>query len=113
MTNRITTIWTNPGCPPCNVTKKALDKRGVPYIVKPLAEHPSGPEALKARGLGTAPIVEPYSGTAWAGLNLDRIKDLEARYKRDLAAVKSKMVAMLEMDAYLELHGIPEAPATA
>jgi glutaredoxin-like protein NrdH len=82
VSNRITTIWTNPVCQPCRITKKALDDRGVPYVVKPLTEHPDGVESLKARGLATAPIVEPFCGTAWAGLNLERINDLEARYKR-------------------------------
>lgn len=83
---RITTVWTNPGCPPCNLTKKALTKRGVPFEVKSLQEHPAELESFKARGLMTAPIVEPFCGTPWAGLDLDRINELEERHKAAAAA---------------------------
>lgn len=88
---RTTTVWTNPGCSPCNLTKNALDKRGVPYQAKSLQDHPERLESFKARGLMTAPIVEPYCGTPWAGLKLDRINDLEARYKRDIAPIENDL----------------------
>jgi glutaredoxin-like protein NrdH len=79
-TSPMTVVWTNPGCPPCNLTKAALKKRGVPFEVKNLQDHPDRLASFKARGLMSAPIVEPFCGTPWAGLNLDRINDLEDRF---------------------------------
>lgn len=93
MTDRITTIWTNPGCQPCRLTKVRLDKAGVPYVEKALADHPEQAASFKERGLMTAPIVEPYCGTAWAGLQPDLIKGLAARYKRATEAAAEPAAA--------------------
>lgn len=79
MTNRTTIIWTNPGyCPPCSVTKSALDKRGVPYEVRNLEDYPEARASFKARGFMSAPVVDPVYGTPWAGYKLDRINELAA-----------------------------------
>ena len=71
----MTTVWTLPDCPQCEVTKKALTRKGIPFTTRDLSEHPDGVDRFKAAGHMSAPIVETEIGT-WSGLRPDLIRKL-------------------------------------
>jgi glutaredoxin-like protein NrdH len=66
-------VYTTEFCPACNLTKKALEKSGIPYTTSDLecirAE-------AKAKGILVAPVVVVDGEIAWGGFRPDRIKAL-------------------------------------
>lgn len=75
-------IWTKPGCPQCDMTKKQFDKRGIIYQEKRLDRSPKAVERFLELGLLAAPIVET-DRKQWSGFRLDKIKSLEYHLKHE------------------------------
>ena len=75
-------IWTKPGCPQCDITKKQFDKRGIIYQEKRLDRSPKAVERFLELGLLAAPIVETDT-KRWSGFRLDKINSLEYHLKTE------------------------------
>jgi glutaredoxin-like protein NrdH len=69
------TVWTNPNCVQCDMTKKTFDKLGIEYTEKSLIDHPLCVDTFKAQGFTSAPIVTTDT-KIWSGFRLDKIKSL-------------------------------------
>lgn len=77
-THHIVTVYSQPYCPPCRNTKRALDRYGIPYAEKPVADRL---EEFKSRGFVSSPvvIVTDESGAelrAWSGFRFDELRAL-------------------------------------
>ena len=69
------TVYTNPQCVQCDMTKRQFDKLGVEYSVVDLASVPDKVEEFKAQGLMSAPIVTT-DVKVWSGFKPAKIKSL-------------------------------------
>ena len=69
------TVYTNPQCVQCDMTKKQFDKLGIKYEVVDLASVPAKVEEFKAQGLMSAPIVTTDI-KVWSGFKPAKIKSL-------------------------------------
>lgn len=70
-------VYTKPNCGQCDMTKKALDKAGIAFVIEDLTE-PGNLAAAKELGFMSAPVV--MVGTdGWAGFRPDLIKELATR----------------------------------
>lgn len=70
-------VYTKPQCVQCDMTKKELDKAGIPFEVEDLTD-PGNLAAAKELGFASAPVVM-VGDDGWAGFRPDKIKDLVAR----------------------------------
>jgi glutaredoxin-like protein NrdH len=68
-------VYTNPGCQPCRMTKKMLDREGVSYTEVDLSQNSTALEHVKALGHLQAPVVEAHS-ISWSGFRPDLIAAL-------------------------------------
>jgi glutaredoxin-like protein NrdH len=72
------TVYSKPSCVQCTATYRALDNKGVSYVVVDLSAEPTEVvDAFKARGLMQAPIVVTDTDE-WAGFQPDKIAALSA-----------------------------------
>lgn len=71
----ITVIYSNPNCRPCKLTKRNLDKAGVPYMEVDIESTEGASEYLRDRGFRAAPVVESEVGT-WSGYDESKISEL-------------------------------------
>jgi glutaredoxin-like protein NrdH len=69
------TVWSTPNCVQCMMTKKEMDRLGIPYDAMDLTEHPDKLEEFKALGLLQAPIVETDI-KRWSGFRREKILSL-------------------------------------
>lgn len=77
-TTPIITVYTKPDCHPCKLTKRALDRAGIPYAEKPVADRVA---EFKSRGFLSSPVVvvTDESGAelrAWSGFRFDELRAL-------------------------------------
>ncbi len=74
----VTVYSTGPGCQRCTLTKKALDKQGVPFVEVDLREQPQARDYVTEElGYTEAPVVVVEDGTGqdhWSGFRPDQIK---------------------------------------
>lgn len=74
------TVYSGPACYKCDLTKKQLDKLGVPYTEVVLAEHPELVEQFKAEGRAALPVVKVVYDDGrvelWNDYRYARIKEL-------------------------------------
>jgi glutaredoxin-like protein NrdH len=76
MTIRPVTVYTNPQCVQCDMTKRELTKLEIPFDVVDLSTVPAKLAEFKEKGYLAAPIV--VAGTeAWSGFKLERIRGLK------------------------------------
>jgi glutaredoxin-like protein NrdH len=69
------TVYSKPACVQCTQTKKALDRKGVEYVVVDLTQDSAAYDKVSAMGFKSAPVV--IAGEeAWAGFQPDRINAL-------------------------------------
>lgn len=69
------TIYATSSCPACTWTKRTLDRKGIPYQVINLDEHPEHAQRLRERGHATLPVViTPHD--EWAGARPDKLNQL-------------------------------------
>lgn len=78
MTTPTITVYTKPDCHPCRNTKRALDRAGIPYAEKPVADRV---DEFKDRGFVSSPvvIVTDEAGAelrAWSGFRFDELRAL-------------------------------------
>ena len=69
------TVYTNPQCVQCDMTKRQFDKFGVEYSVVSLADVPEKLAEFKELGLMAAPIVTTDI-KIWSGFKPAKIKSL-------------------------------------
>lgn len=77
------TVYTKPDCRQCDMTKKWLESRGIPYEVKDLLE-PANLAAAKELGYLSAPVI--FSGEYhFSGFNPNELNNILARRNAALA----------------------------
>jgi glutaredoxin-like protein NrdH len=69
------TVYTNPNCVQCDMTKKQFDKFGIEYSVVDLASVPAKLAEFKEKGYLAAPIVTTDI-KAWSGFKPEKINGL-------------------------------------
>jgi len=77
-TTHTVTVYSKPDCQPCRNTKRALDRAGIPYAEKPVADRV---DEFKDRGFLSSPVVvvTDESGAelrAWSGFRFDELRAL-------------------------------------
>ncbi len=72
------TVYTKPACVQCNATYRALDAKGIEYVIHDLSEDPTALEAVKALGYLQAPVVVAGEDH-WSGFRPDKIDELAKR----------------------------------
>ena len=74
----VTVYSTGPSCMRCTMTKKELDKRGVPFVEVDVRENPNAREYItEERGYSEAPVCVVEDGTEqdhWSGFRPDMIR---------------------------------------
>jgi glutaredoxin-like protein NrdH len=69
------TVYTNPSCVQCDMTKKFLDNNEINYKVVDLSQDQASLDMVLGLGFSAAPVV--IAGESkWAGFKLDRLKAL-------------------------------------
>ena len=74
------TVYTNPNCVQCDMTKRQFDKLGIEYEVVDLASVPDKVKEFKDLGYLSAPIVTT-DVKIWAGFKLGKIQSLASFIK--------------------------------
>lgn len=77
------TVYTNPSCVQCDMTKRQFDKLGIEYSVIDLASVPEKLAEFKQQGFMAAPIVTT-DVKVWSGFKPAKIQSL-ADHIRSLA----------------------------
>lgn len=74
----VTVFSTGPSCHRCLITKKHLERRGVPYVEVriDLEENSQWAERLKEMGFTQAPVVQVDDDDVWEGYSADSIDEL-------------------------------------
>ena len=77
-THHTVTVYSKPRCQPCTLTKRALDKAGIPYVEQPVTDRLA---EFKDRGFVSSPVVIVTDQTgaevaAWSGFRLDELHAL-------------------------------------
>lgn len=79
------TVFTKPSCVQCTATYRALDSKGIEYVVRDLSEDDSALEMVKELGYLQAPVVlaeglpSGKSTEHWSGFRPDKIAELSTR----------------------------------
>ncbi len=73
----MTTVYTKPACVQCDMTKRYMDKNGIPYTTVDITENPEALEMILGLGFSSAPVVISEVGS-WAGFQPDKINLLAA-----------------------------------
>jgi glutaredoxin-like protein NrdH len=79
-------ILSKKSCVQCQATYRALDRKGLEYVVRDLEEDPAALELARSLGYLQAPIV--IAGDAhWSGFRPDQINALANRAIHGLGAI--------------------------
>ena len=73
----MTTVYTKPACVQCDMTKRYMDKNGIPYTTVDITQDPEALEMILGMGFSSAPVVISEVGS-WAGFQPDKINLLAA-----------------------------------
>lgn len=68
------TIYTQPNCQQCRMTRMYADKIGVPYVERALADSPDILDTALKAGYTSAPVVVDDRGNIWGGYNPSKIR---------------------------------------
>lgn len=70
-------LYSQAGCMPCKMTKKRLEMRGIPHIVKDVQSDPDALAEIAAldEGYRSTPVVS-FGDKHWAGYNPDMIDEI-------------------------------------
>lgn len=71
-------VWTKPGCPQCVATERDLARKGVPFRMVDITEHPAAADVLRDAGQLQMPAVQ-FRDEMWAGFQPDRITSAAQR----------------------------------
>jgi glutaredoxin-like protein NrdH len=77
----IVRVYTAPGCQPCSLTKRHLERRGIAYEEISLADDERDRAAVRALGFTSAPVVCAATRDGeqtWGGYRPDMIDALAA-----------------------------------
>lgn len=69
------TVYTKPSCVQCNATYRAMDAKGIEYVIKDMSEDPEALEMAKNLGYLQAPVVIAGEDH-WSGFRPDKIEEL-------------------------------------
>lgn len=69
-------VYTKPGCPQCDATKRKLDQAGVRYDSVDVTADPAARVEVVALGYTSLPVVVVPDGRHWSGFSPDRIAAL-------------------------------------
>lgn len=69
------TVYSKPGCPPCNATKKALKGHSIPFTEIDITQDPDALNHIISLGFNAAPVVI-VGDQSWSGYRSERIKEL-------------------------------------
>jgi glutaredoxin-like protein NrdH len=83
--NETLTVYTLPNCMQCTMTKKALERTGVPYVAVDLATDESAVETVQRLGYTSAPVVT-VGAASWSGFQPDKISAVAAARGSELRA---------------------------
>jgi len=73
----MTTVYTKPSCVQCDMTKRYMDKNGIPYNTVDITQNQEALDMILGMGFSSAPVV--ISGElSWAGFQPDKINLLAA-----------------------------------
>jgi glutaredoxin-like protein NrdH len=73
----LVTIISSPGCQPCRISKMHMDRKGIEYTERNVADDPEALELAKSLGYNSSPVI--IAGDRhWSGLRLDLIDSLAA-----------------------------------
>lgn len=70
------TVLSKPSCVQCTATYRALDTKGVEYVIKDMSKDPKALALAKELGYLQAPVVIAPSGESWSGFRPDLIDAL-------------------------------------
>lgn len=76
--NRLT-VYSKPSCVQCNATYRALDAKGIPYVIVDLSESDDALEYVKELGYSQAPVVVVDDQDHWSGFRPDHIERIAKR----------------------------------
>src|SRR5699024_11287861 len=79
------TVYGQPGCQPCRLAMRQLDKEAVPYSYVDLTEHPEKLQQFKDAGMQTTPIIETPT-KRYTGLQPERIHHAATEAKATIVA---------------------------
>ncbi|UFU16103.1 glutaredoxin-like protein NrdH (plasmid) [Curtobacterium sp. C1] len=71
------TVYTKPSCVQCTATYRALDNKGIEYVVRDVSTDEAALEQVKALGYLQAPVVVTDE-EHWSGFRPDKIATLPA-----------------------------------
>lgn len=71
------TVYSKPACVQCNATYRALDSKGISYVVVDVTEVPAALEYITEElGYSQAPVVVVDDENHWSGFRPDKILEL-------------------------------------
>lgn len=71
------TVYTQPNCVQCTMTKKQLDKLGIEHDTVDVTADPEAHAYVTGLGYTAAPVVVVNNGEShWAGFRPERLKEL-------------------------------------
>lgn len=71
------TVYSKPACVQCNATYRALDSKGIKYVIVDVTEVPAALEYIMDElGYSQAPVVVASDENHWSGFRPDKITDL-------------------------------------
>ena len=71
------TVYTQPNCPQCNLTKLQLDKLGIEHDTVDVTADPDAHAYVTGLGYQSAPVVVVGDGEShWAGFKPERLREL-------------------------------------
>jgi len=73
----VTTVYTKPACVQCEMTKKYMDKNGIPYTTVDITKDQEAFDMVIGMGFQSAPVVISEVGN-WSGFQPDKINLLAA-----------------------------------
>lgn len=71
------TVYSKPACVQCNATYRALDSKGIGYVIVDVTEVPAALEYITEElGYSQAPVVVVDDENHWSGFRPDKIAEL-------------------------------------
>lgn len=70
------TLYSQPNCQPCKLTKMQLEKLNIEYEVIDVQQDEEAFERVKSLGYNGTPVVELSTGDHWTGYRPDRLRAL-------------------------------------
>lgn len=75
------TVYSKPACVQCNATYRALDSKGIRYVIVDVTEVPAALEYITEElGYSQAPVVVVDDESHWAGFRPDKILELAKEF---------------------------------